>query len=80
LRSSAETPEHLKAILLEGRYKGPDGTRDWVSGYTSDYQKVILPLKTPKQVRSWNEVVQVKVNRWVVDHAAGDISWLGELA
>ena len=69
----------LKGVLLEGRFKGPDGTRDWVAGFTPDYQRVVLPMKTPKHIRTWNEVVEVQVGQWVVDRASGDVSWLGSL-
>ncbi len=69
----------LKGVLLEGRYKGPDGTRDWVSGYSANYQRVIIPLKTPEHLRTWNQLVQVEVKQWIVDKAAGEVIWLGTL-
>jgi threonylcarbamoyladenosine tRNA methylthiotransferase MtaB len=68
----------LPDVLLEGRVKGPDGSRDWVSGYSPCYQRVLLP-ESALNGRGRNEIVDVGVSRWVVDRASGEISWMGEL-
>lgn len=64
----------LKGVLLESSVKGPDGTREWVSGFAPDYQRVLMP-KT--EAGSRNAVVDVQVSSFIVDRAAGDISWIG---
>ncbi len=68
----------LKGVLLEGKVRGPDGSREWVSGYSPDYQRVLMPRSELKG-RVRNEVVDVRVERWVVDRASGEVSWIGEL-
>jgi len=65
----------LKGVLLEGRAKGPDGNRAWVSGYTPDYQRVLVPVIESENLR--NAILSVKTQSWVVDRASGEVSWLG---
>ncbi len=72
---SAETGL-LRGVLLESRVKGPDGSRNWVSGYAPGYQRVILPVDDTAVLR--NKVVDVSVERWMVDRASGEVSWLGK--
>ena len=64
----------IKGVLLESAVKGPDGTRNWVSGYAPNYQRVILPLNFSA---GKNHVMNVKVNHWLVDRASGEASWIG---
>jgi hypothetical protein len=73
------TDRVLRGILLEGAVKGPDGSRNWISGYSSDYQRVLMPLVPEDQDKFRNELVNVNLNRWVVDRASGEVSWLAEL-
>lgn len=68
----------LKGVLLEGAVRGPDGSREWISGYSPDYQRVLVPLSILKG-QGRNQVVEVRVERWVVDRASGEVSWIGEL-
>lgn len=65
----------LRGVLLESHVKGPDGTHDWVSGYAPHYQRVILPMKKGSVSRR-NEIVDVKINHWLVDRASGEVSWI----
>ena len=64
----------IRGVLLESEVKGPDGTRNWISGYAPNYQRVILPKS---QATISNHVVDVKVNHWLVDRASGEASWIG---
>jgi threonylcarbamoyladenosine tRNA methylthiotransferase MtaB len=68
----------LKGILLESAAKGPDGTRNWVSGYAPNYERVLIPAPENESLR--NQVVNVAVSRWMVDRASGEVTWLGERA
>ncbi len=70
----------IKGVLLEGKVKGPDGSRSWISGYSQNYQRVLIPIGASEFKQKKNQVVNVKVSRWVVDRASGDVSWLGEAA
>lgn len=67
----------LEKVLLESRVKGPDGTTNWVSGYSPEYQRVILPVLG--EVDFSNQVKNIKVNRWMVDRPSGEVTWIGEL-
>jgi threonylcarbamoyladenosine tRNA methylthiotransferase MtaB len=68
----------LKGVLLEGKVKGPDGTRNWVAGYSPNYQRVLIPISETALSHQQNEIVTAQVNRWVVDRASGEVCWLGE--
>jgi threonylcarbamoyladenosine tRNA methylthiotransferase MtaB len=76
--SSGNRDGILSGVLLEGPVKGPDGSRAWISGYSRDYQRVLLPESAWKG-RGRNEIVEVSVSRWVVDRASGEVSWIGEV-
>ena len=77
-RSGFESAEGLlKGVLLEGKVKGPDGTRNWISGYTPHYQRVILPWKDPSLEKVQNTVINARVAHWLVDRAGGEVSWIG---
>lgn len=69
---SAETV--LTEVLFEGAALGPDGTRNWTSGYTPDYQRVLV-----SGVGLKNSIREVQAKRWVVDRAASEVMWIGEL-
>jgi len=68
----------VHGVLLENYVKGPDGTRDWVSGYSPTYQRVILPF-SKTETQPLNQVVDVQVSNWLVDRAGGEVTWLGKL-
>ncbi len=68
---------HLKGVLLEGMVKGPDGKREWISGYSRDYQRVLVPSREEWSLR--NSIVEVHAENWVVDRASGEVSWIGAL-
>jgi threonylcarbamoyladenosine tRNA methylthiotransferase MtaB len=65
----------VRGVLLEGTVRGPDGTRDWVSGYSPNYQRVVVPAGDRYKR---NEVTDLRVGRWFVDRASGEVSWIGE--
>jgi threonylcarbamoyladenosine tRNA methylthiotransferase MtaB len=71
--------QNLTGVLLEGAVRGPDGSRDWVSGYSANYQRVLVPLAAHDHENFRNQLVNVNLNRWVVDRASGEVSWLAEL-
>lgn len=67
----------LSGVLIEGKVRGPDGKREWVSGYTPDYQRVLVPLSAEAGYR--NTIVNATANHWVVDRSAGEVSWIGSV-
>jgi threonylcarbamoyladenosine tRNA methylthiotransferase MtaB len=67
----------LKGVLLEGMVKGPDGKREWISGYSPDYQRVLVPSRGDLELR--NSVIHVDARNWVVDRASGEVSWIGAI-
>jgi threonylcarbamoyladenosine tRNA methylthiotransferase MtaB len=79
---SADGVGILNGVLLESAVRGPDGTRDWISGYAPNYQRVLIPAPAHEKAKQnlRNEIVDVEISRWMVDRASGEVSWLGELA
>jgi threonylcarbamoyladenosine tRNA methylthiotransferase MtaB len=69
----------LSGVLLEGAVSGPDGTRNWISGYTQDYQRVLLSLKGRDAESLRNQVVFAGVRNWILDRPSGEVSWIGEV-
>ncbi len=68
----------LEDTLLEGPVRGPDGTRNWISGYTRNYLKVLVrsPSGGPSLA---NRVVRVRPESVIVDAQAGDCALLGSV-
>jgi threonylcarbamoyladenosine tRNA methylthiotransferase MtaB len=77
VRSTSDEQDLLHGVLVESAVKGPDGTRNWVAGYSPNYQRVILPI-TATALSRQNEIVSVQVKRWLVDRASGEVCWFGE--
>jgi hypothetical protein len=69
----------VSGVLLESRVKGPDDSRIWMSGYTRDYQRVLVPVKENELTALQNSLIDAMVSRWVVDRASGEVSWIGEV-
>lgn len=70
--------ERIEGVLVEGRVKGPDGTRTWLAGYSPDYQRVLFPEGESSPGLTRNRIVPVRIGRWFVDRASGEVSWIGE--
>jgi threonylcarbamoyladenosine tRNA methylthiotransferase MtaB len=68
----------LEGVLLEGRVKGPNGSKLWISGYSPHYQRVLLPIQEDQSESLRNEMTDVKISHWILDRATGEISWIGE--
>lgn len=66
----------LNSVLFESPVKGPDGTMNWISGYSPDYQRVIVPIRNGIELQ--NKIVDVTVSQWVVDRQSGEVTWMGE--
>jgi hypothetical protein len=65
----------LRGVLLEGRVRGPDGSQEWLSGYTPHYERVIIRQKGMMR----NQLIDVKPEVWITDVASGEVSWLGSV-
>lgn len=70
--------DRIEGVLIEGRVKGPDDSRTWLAGYSPDYQRVLLPEENGVSAPERNSVVPVRIGRWFVDRASGEVSWIGE--
>jgi threonylcarbamoyladenosine tRNA methylthiotransferase MtaB len=70
--------ERIEGVLVEGRVKGPDGSRTWLAGYSPDYQRVLFPEGAVSAGLTRNRVIPVRIGRWFVDRASGEVSWIGE--
>ncbi len=69
----------LEQVLVESHVKGPDGTHNWVSGYSPNYQRVVFPKVQLGDKRSYNEIMNIKIHQWITDRASGEISWMGSV-
>jgi len=70
--------DRIEGVLVEGQVKGPDGTRNWLAGYSPDYQRVLFPESADAPGANRNRVIPVRIGRWLVDRASGEVSWIGE--
>ncbi len=61
-------------VLVESRVKGPDGTRNWMSGYTPDYLRVLIPY----EARLENKIIDVYVETVIIDRSAVEVSYIGK--
>jgi threonylcarbamoyladenosine tRNA methylthiotransferase MtaB len=69
------TPNRITEVLIEGSVRGPDGTREWVAGYSPRYQRVIVP-KTSLMAQNRNQILDVPVRNWMIDRISGDLAWV----
>lgn len=71
--------EPLRGVLLEGAVKGPDGTRNWISGYTPNYLRVMIRADSDLQGKLSNQVRDFLPEQLVVDSNSGDCAFIGAL-
>lgn len=74
LKSLKERSEPIRSVLVEGACLGPDGTRDWMGGYSPNYLRVLLPKKNNESLQ--NQVVDLWPRSIAVDRSAGDVVFL----
>lgn len=71
----------LDRVLIEGAVKGPDPTKAYVGGYTSNYLRVILPVESAEAgERLTNEIVSLQPESLIVDSNQGDVAFMGRTA
>ena len=66
----------LRGVLMENPCRGPDGTRQWVAGYTPHYIRVLVPSVGRKL---HNQIMTVRPERIMVDLPGSEITFLGKL-
>jgi threonylcarbamoyladenosine tRNA methylthiotransferase MtaB len=70
----------LDRVLIEGPIKGPDASRLYVGGYSSNYVRTLLAVESEEAARALsNQVVSVAPETLVVDSSQGDVAILGSL-
>ncbi len=75
-----ESGRPLTSVLMEGSVRGPDGSRDWVSGYSLNYLRVMV--KAPGASTSAgsgleNQILEDLVPyEIIVDSDGGDVAFL----
>jgi len=80
LAKSKETGRGLDRVLLESVTRGPDPSRVWVAGYSSNYLRVFVPFASEKEAQAArNRVVSVMPESVWVDLKQGDVAFLGRL-
>lgn len=71
-----ESGEPLKEILWEGRCRGPDGTRNWLGGYTPDYLRVVAPVEAFSDPESQSNTLGAASPQSLVrDPSAGEVAF-----
>jgi threonylcarbamoyladenosine tRNA methylthiotransferase MtaB len=63
-------------LMLDGVLLERSGA-EWVSGYTANYIRVLLPLGSASKLR--NQIVRVMPTGMIVDQASGDVALVSEL-
>lgn len=67
----------LDRVLIEGGVKGPDPSRVYVGGYTSNYLRVILPVASVEEAQKLeNQILSLKPESMIVDSNQGDVAFL----
>jgi tRNA A37 methylthiotransferase MiaB len=68
----------LDRVLIEGLSKGPDPSRLYVGGYSSNYIRALIPVadETAASALS-NQVIAVAPEALFVDSSQGDVAILG---
>ncbi len=64
-------------VLMEGAVRGPDGSRRWATGTTSNYLRVLVKSETPESLT--NRHVIVEPTTLHVDKRAGDAALLARI-
>ena len=64
--------ERFGSATMPGLAKG-----EWVSGYSTNYLRVLVPLKEAKDLR--NESVSIIPERLIVDEVAGEVALIGRV-
>lgn len=71
----------LDRVLIEGSVRGPDPTKAYVGGYTSNYLRVILPVESAEAgERLTNEIVSLEPESLIVDSNQGDVAFIGKFS
>jgi threonylcarbamoyladenosine tRNA methylthiotransferase MtaB len=68
----------LERVLVEGITRGPDGSSEWVSGYTPNYLRVLIPLRGAPADTFNNQIIRVSPKQLMVDRPSGDVAFIAE--
>jgi len=69
----------LKQVLFEGIALGPDGTRNWISGYSPEYLRVLVPRAGRSRSEYQNQVCDVELSGVFRDRDQGEVGYTGQL-
>jgi hypothetical protein len=75
LSALAPAGRALSSVLLEGGVRGPDGTRNWISGYSTNYLRALVRADGPGIAENTIHAT-LSPSRIVVDREAGDVAFL----
>ncbi len=76
LEHCRETGQVLEDVLMESPVRGPDGSMDWVAGYTRNYLRVLVRAEGDAAALA-NRTLRVRPDSMIVDANAGDCAFLG---
>jgi len=68
---------HLENVLLEGKTRGPDGTKNWIAGYTPNYLRVLLRVdQLDNSELKRNQNVSLMPTGVMIDLQSQEVSFL----
>ena len=80
LAEAKKTNRGLDRVLFESVTTGPDASKFWVGGYSSNYLRVLVPFETEETARAArNHVLPIHLESTLVDPNQGDVAFLGNL-
>lgn len=73
-----DTNRPLGEVLLEGPCRGPDGSRNWIGGYSPQYLRVLIPSLKKSAPESFSEkITALQLDGIAVQKEAGEVLFLG---
>lgn len=81
LAEAKKTNRGVDRVLFESVTTGPDASKHWVGGYSSNYLRVLVPFESESEAQAArNRVLPVTLESLLVDPNQGDVAFLGRLS
>lgn len=81
LATLKESGRPLTSVLIEGSVRGPDGTQNWLSGYSSNYLRTLVRVEPGKAALYENRILEnLYPFEIIVDSDSGDAAFLSSIS
>jgi len=67
-----------RGVLLEGSVRGPDGTRDWISGYSQNYLRVLVRANEGAFLKM-NRINDLRPDSMALDRPGGEAFYIAKV-